>query len=203
MNDDELKELLHEIKKVNYLLGKIVEKRISILLNKYLKEAKNFDQSQIKALIRERVLNAFLLLIDDESKQELCEANLSISEISHRIEAKNPTWHIFEDSAKKYANIDGKWVVKDCIPREYRNGFVLTEENKKSEEAVKFIEDNAAYLQVLSGFMDRRDEIFTGDYKTKDNVPRELTEKLIDYLGYKRNNNELDDEANKNNKKNR
>ena len=160
----------------------------SQILLKYIKEHIMADNEQTKRRIEKKtntfLFNAFMNSIDRDSRKEIYNLNVSIQEDSYLVERKWPSWHISSYGAVKYKNTDGKVILYDKILRDYEHGFNITEDS--SLEAKMFMSDNNSALERINNYMSRKEEIITKEYKTRKNISREFTEKLIDYIGFRR-----------------
>ena len=183
MNYDELMELANQISDFD----KLTSRKLFTLIFNYLHKDNEEDKKDIESKIRLLIFNKFMSSIDRKSKVELYNLNINIQEESHIIEYKCPTWFISSYGAKKYSFQDNQFFLEETIPREYKKGFILDGENA-SNDAINFYNNNQLILDRISGYMDRKEEIITNDYIPKKNVNREFTEKLIDYIGFRRIN---------------
>ena len=153
------------------------------LIKRHVK-ADEKDKSHQEDLIRNFIFYVFLGSIDKKSKDEIYNINVNINEFRNKVEKNNPTWKIENYGAYKIKKVNDSFVVEETIKRDHENGFYLTEDS--SLNAIEFMEKNSLLLNLIDKLMYRKEEIINYDYQPKLGVPREFTEKLIDYIGFRR-----------------
>ena len=153
------------------------------LVKKHVK-ADEKDKSHQEDLIRNFIFYVFLGSIDKESRNELYDINIHINESLNSVEKKNPFWKIDNYGIYKLKKVDDTLFVAETINRDHDNGFYLTDDSSLS--AIEFMEKNHSMLNLINKLMSRKEEIINYDYQPKLGVPREFTEKLIDYIGFRR-----------------
>lgn len=153
------------------------------LISNYARCSKEnkFEQEKI---ISNYIFTLFLDSIDKENKNEIYNINININEICSSIEKENPLWHITNYGAFKIKRVNDSYVVGDTIFRNHENGFELTESS--SLDSIHFFEKNEWKLNVVNDYMCRKEDIINYEYKPKEGIPKEFTEELIDYIGFRR-----------------
>ena len=181
MDYNKLLELTDEMSKIkgyrlktDYLLK---------LINSHVKSNQE-DKFDFENKINEFIFNTFLDSIDSKSKEKLYNINVNINEERHSLSKKYPLWHIDNYGAYKFKIDDENISIEETIPRDHDIGFYLTDD--ASEEAISFMKKNGLRLGIINDYMTEKENIINYDYKPKNNVPREFTENLIDYIGFRR-----------------
>ena len=181
MDYNNILKLLEEMYKVNNY-----EKDADYLFELVKKHVKadEKDKSHQEDLIRNFIFYVFLGSIDKESRNELYDINININESLNSVEKKNPFWKIDNYGIYKLKKVDDTLFVAETINRDHDNGFYLTDDSSLS--AIEFMEKNHSMLNLINKLMSRKEEIINYDYQPKLGVPIEFTEKLIDYIGFRR-----------------
>ena len=186
-------EIAIEMSKIKGL--KLKSTMLFHFIKQYFTEEDIIKKQNIKRKIRDFIYDIFTKSIDVESSKELyfCSSNIN----SDRFEAQkiDNTWHIENDGIYRYINGDFDTIV-DMIPRTHEKGFYLEED--ASEDAIYYMNKNEVLINSINKYMTKKEEIISNTYKPKSYVPREFTERLIDYIGfYKINNKNTNDTKNK------
>ncbi len=181
MDYNKLFELVDEMSKIkgyrlktDYLLK---------LINSHVKSNQE-DKFDFENKINQFIFNTFLDSIDSKSKDRLFNINVNINEERHSLSKNYPLWHIDNYGAYKFKIDDENISIEATIPRDHEIGFYLTED--ASEEAISFMKKNGWRLGIINDYMTEKENIINYNYKPKNNVPREFTENLIDYIGFRR-----------------
>jgi len=175
-------------------LAKINPRKAKKVLNLWKDYCNCIDeehQNEIRAKLYNYVYSIFTSCLSRECRNELSNICVSINEDSYQIERSERMngniWHVGNDGASKYIiNGDQLEIVK-TIPRVYRKGYVLdfNDPTKIEERDFYFRYDDK--LERISSMIDRKKDIISGDYETKnDRVDRNFVELLISFLGLKR-----------------
>lgn len=187
MSYTELFKIIDELSYINpkkaRKLSKIVKERITTKDNKKIKE--------LDSKIWRYVHYIFMQSIDKNSRRELYNLTACIMDDILYVEGQSKGWFISSTGARKYAVADDELVVTNYIPRSYKEGFYLNEDDDPTvlEENMLFLTKNSALLSTISKQMDRKEEILTNEYRPVNiNVTRDFTEELIDYLDLPRIN---------------
>ena len=153
------------------------------LVKKHVKADEKEKEYQA-GVIKQFLFYTFLGAINKKSKDEIYNINVNINEFRNKVKKNNPTWRIENYGAYKLKKVDDSFVVEETIERDHENGFCLTEDSSLS--AIEFMEKNNLMLNLINDYMCRKEEIINYEYQTKPGIPREFTEKLIDYIGFRR-----------------
>ena len=181
MNYEELFIIVKEMSKINHF-GFRAERLFNVI-NQHINEDDELIKQNLEKRIRELIFNTFMDSIDRKTRKELLNLNIVILEDCYTVEQNNKLWRIDNYGAVKYRLEDDTYIKDEIIPRDHDNGFHLTENS--SQDAINYFKKNECMLSTINNLMSRKEEIITNDYNTKKFVPRDFTEKLIDYLGFR------------------
>lgn len=153
------------------------------LISNYAKSSEENKVEQEK-IINNYIFTLFLDSIDKNQKDEIYNINININEVCNSIEKENPLWHISNYGAYKIKRVNDSYVIGDKILRDHENGFELNENS--SLDSIQFFENNEWKLKVINDYMCRKENIINFEYTPKVGIPKEFTEELIDYIGFRR-----------------
>ncbi len=180
MNEkDMLVEMLHYLKDISLMKYKKLQK-LAIL---YLFEEDSQNKEIAGKKLRKYIYNLYLGCMNKETRREISNTGVLINEECYTLEQKqeNKGWRIAFDGAYHFEKKDDQYVITDSIPREYNLGFYLNEEFSDKER--DFYLRNRSRLERISDYMDRKQELTTYDYQTKNPfIPVGFVELLVDYL---------------------
>ena len=174
-------EIATEMAKIKGL--KLKSNMLFHFIKLYLVEEDQIKKQELKRKIREYIYNVFSKSIDPESSKEIYFCSSNINWDRHEIQKKDSSWHVEHDGIYKYINDDFNTII-DMIPRSHEKGFYL--EDDASEDAKNYILDNDILINSINRYMTRKENVISNTYEPKSYVPREFTERLIDYLGFYR-----------------
>ncbi|MBP5679256.1 MAG: hypothetical protein J6X28_05495 [Bacilli bacterium] len=180
MNMGLLKEIVEEYKKTNPKKGKKLEK----LVLRYEHEKDECKKDELKKVIRGFLHVIFSKSIDNESQFIMDYVSQYINEGCHQIERKaGDGWNVSYTGAVRMMVENGKLIITNYIPREYKKGFYLDTPSKLPVEAKKreaeFYMDHDFYLGQVSKDMDSYQTVVSGGYTPNPGVEREFLEKIL------------------------
>lgn len=192
MNIDKCREIIEELRPMNSRKAKKLEK----ILTQYEQE----DDKERKIFLANRLYNyvyhLFGSLLTKECRRDLFDTNTTINEESYETEQRsNKGFYINMDGIDRRVVKDGEVVIESYVGRDYQKGFYMvnrslaTTQEEKEEYLLQshFYFNNIGILDDISERMDHKLELITFGYELKDpRIPRSFAEKLIDFLGIRR-----------------
>ena len=158
--------------------------KLGRLFDRYLKEKSDTKKRDLVRKIRNNVFHLYLNCLDSSLKDELYNICYSVSADMVDLTEAEKSWYVNAEGAVQYSKQDGKYAIVGNIPRTYGEGYVLRED--ATDEEKRFYMSNHALLSSIASQLDRKEEIITY-YQPKDkSIPREFTELLVDYIGFRR-----------------
>ena len=188
MNYEQLFDIAKDLTRIDYFKAK----KLFNLIQKHIYTDDIVEKRKLEKRIRSLIFYCFMNVIDKDSKKELYNVILCNNDIINELEFHNPNWFINADGAFEYTFDNDKTTIIGQIPREYNKGYYLDEDNCSEEEKL-FYDTNKLSLLLIGNNYDRKEEIITDEYTTRFNISKEFTEKLIDFIGFKRINSKESD----------
>ena len=158
--------------------------KLAKLLDKYLKEKDSVKKKGYERKIKNFICNLFFNCLDRDLKNELANLCACINADRYDLEQREKSWFVSTEGAKQYKCVDGKFEIIGEVPRYYGEGFVIDEDSSAEEK--RFFMENHAILSSIARDMDRKEEIVTYYQPKNDNIPRDFTETLVDFIGFSR-----------------
>lgn len=190
MNYELLNKIIAELEVVSPFKAKKIER----LIDEYDAQPGNAPfRKDIEKKIFNTIYATFCSLLSRKSRDELYYVATSISEECYSVErSADNGWYINNGGAGRYVIENGETITKCYIPRKYKKGFIVSdkpaesvEERKEQLTAMDFYNTYASRLENIASLMDRKQEIISFDYQTKnEKVSRDLMDIMIEYLHF-------------------
>jgi hypothetical protein len=158
--------------------------KLAKLMQKHDDEKNTDKKKDYERKIKNFICNLFFNCLNRDLRNELSNLCACINADRYELEHREKSWYVGSEGAKQFRYTDGEFEEISYVPRYYGEGFVL--DDNASDEEKRFFMENHAILSSIARDMDRKEEIVTY-YQPKDNrIPRDFTEVLVDYIGFRR-----------------
>ena len=188
-----LKVIISKLDSTSY--HKFRNRRIANKIMKLIEEYEKTTDVDVK-FKNTRTINGYLNKVFEDclskkSREELYSLSCTISEYCYQIEHDNLNYFsINDDGVKRYYIKNNVVVDKKFITREYKKGFILldgvtihADEYDEFKVHREFYDKYFDHLDIISHFMDRKEELISGGYElASKRINRELPELIVDYL---------------------